>query len=128
MKRKYNRQEVDNSIRQYAGVKSCTNIADMCGVVTSTVSNYARMMGLSLVIIEKVEKRKVAEEFIKENYSSVTCAEAATRLDLKPQVAHYYAEELGLRFKSGRKEKYRTEKIQQREGIFNVMAKSNWLL
>ena len=124
--RKYSRLEKENLIREHAGVKTTIEIAALCGMTQASVYNYARAMKVSLVIKNPEEKNKPIKDFIRANYTTMTCSEAAAIIKITAQRMYWFAESIGLRFKTLQPPPKR-EPVSK-NGMFNVRAKENWLV
>jgi hypothetical protein len=121
-----NKAEVEAAIRKWAGIKGATDIGKTIGVSGKTVSEYAWRFKISLALKAKIEKRKRAEQFIRQYHKSMTCAQISYKLKIDCKAISRYARLMGMQLKNSAV--IPAKPRPEINGFFNEHARENWLL
>lgn len=118
--------EIMDYVRQWAGKKTSVDMADDLDVNKSTIKKYAEMMGISLVLHEKIERYELIDSLIDKHYQDKSVREIAKLAGVKMARVRYRGLVKGVEFL---REVAPPKMVVVEEGeFFNEGARTNWLL
>lgn len=120
--------ELKYYILQNAGNKTRYQMHVETEVNELTISKYASLMGVSLVVTEKIEKREKLRNAIREQYDQFTAKQFADQLKMPVNTVRYHAWSMGIVLKRDTANPVPIPAIKHKEKLFNPHLYENWIV
>jgi len=125
-KLKISPDELRYYILQNAGKKTLYAMSIELEIQQGTISNYASDMGVSLHVVEKIEKREKLREMIRDHGHEFTAKEVSDTLEIPVNTVRYNAWQMGIVLKRDAANPVHLPKLNG--NYFNPHMHENWLV